>query len=1134
MSHHICGCYYIRPVSWAYPQRYYLPQVSVKAHTSILATTSRTILTQNFVNPSDCKGIKELRYTFPLYDGVTVVGFTCRIGDRVIVGEVKEKDKARAVYKAAVESGQTAGLLEQLPDASDVFTTTIGNVPPGATILVDITYLGELKHDAEVDGIRFIIPTSISPRYGSYPGEMAKSDHNPVISKGFEVTVDATLGEGSWIREMRSPSHPIAVSVGTTSKAPNADPQSNKASATLSLGSAELAENFVLQIVAKETSIPKAILESHPTIPGQRALMATLVPKFALPSQRPEIVFVCDRSGSMSGSNIVSLRNALKVFLKSLPVGVKFNICSFGSRYTFLWKKSQAYSQTTLEEAMNHVDTMGADYGGTEMFEPIKETLKRRYSDMSLEVFLVTDGEIWDQQRLFSFLNEEIITKKAPIRVFTLGIGSGASSALIEGVARAGNGFAQTVGNNEKLDGKVVRMLKGSLSPHINDYTIDIKYGADPETDDEEFELIERVMDSLKIHVDGSDDKGAPASEKSKNDFTKLTNLIKKPISLFDTSADVDAENPKPKAEDGQDKYSHLPAIESPRLLQAPNAIPPLFAFSRTSVYLLMSPNGAQKPIKSVVLRGTSSEGPLELEIPVQTLEAPGETIHQLAAKKAVHELEQGRGWLYDAKDEAGKLIKDKFPGRFDEMVEREAVRLGVQFQVSGKFCSFVAVEKKVKSLDAQGEFKMDKEVEKEYDFVDDDDQTLADGGPSSNARRNINAIIERGGRMDSLSATSVRSASLASNAKSAGFGSSFRGASSSSRSVSSRSASSRRAAPTAQAWGAVSPPPPPGASSFGSSAARFQAAPPPAQSYATAQAYGAVPPPPPSGAPRFSPAMGTFGPQSPVQQVQQQQMQQQQMQHQQAMMMTTPGSHGSHALQDYQMQLMLLKQQNSKRLHMARQEESNMQTSGGPIRLEEASPALDMDIDDLVEDPATAGMDQDRDLCFDVPRHQFVDVEGEVEKKESEFDEECLMPQVESMESMRKFRARGEPLPKHLAPKPPSAAAPSAPRSSAKPSPPKDPLQALVELQTFEGFWEWSKELCAVLGADMAVIQKKLSGADKKVLATALAVRYFEVKLTGERDSWELVVEKAKGWLEMAGFGEDAKIWEDAKAVIV
>jgi uncharacterized protein with von Willebrand factor type A (vWA) domain len=183
----------------------------------------------------------------------------------------------------------------------------------------------------------------------------------------------------------------------------------------------------VVLVNAKDTGVPTAILETHPTIPNQRALMATLVPKFSLPSERPEIVFICDRSGSMSGFRINLVRSALKVFLKSLPVGVRFNICSFGSEHSVLWPKSESYTQSSLEEAVQHVESIDADMGGTKMFEPFKATFERRYKDIPLEVILLTDGQIWNQERLFSYLNTQVIESRSSIRVFTLGVGTGVS-----------------------------------------------------------------------------------------------------------------------------------------------------------------------------------------------------------------------------------------------------------------------------------------------------------------------------------------------------------------------------------------------------------------------------------------------------------------------------------------------------------------------------------------------------------------------------------------------------------------------------------------------------------------------------------------------------------------------------------
>ncbi|KAK3366793.1 von Willebrand factor type A domain-containing protein [Lasiosphaeria ovina] len=505
------------------------------------------------------------------------------------------------------------------------------------------------------------------------------------------------MPDGSNIKSIQSPSHPISVTIGNTSTgaAQGAAMSLQKASASFSLGTVELDKDFVLQIVATNTANPVAVLETHPTIPNQRALMATLVPKFSLPASRPEMVFLCDRSGSMGdGKRIPNLQAALRVFLKSLPLGVKFNICSFGSRHEFLFKKgSRSYDASSLDEAIRYVDRFAADFGGTEMYRPMEDIFKKRYADMELELFLLTDGEIWDQTSLYEMMNKYISVSKGAIRVFPLGIGSAVSHSLIEGVARAGNGFAQTVGDDEKMNNKVVRMLKASLTPHVKDYVLEVKYGREPartaeDNSDDDFEIIEKVMDALAIDVPESQTGGAEPQAGA---------VPNKPISLFDTSADTDAEMTDASLDSSAGgKYSHVPPVSEPKFLQAPFNIPPLFPFSRTSVYLLLSPETTQRTPKSVILRGTSIHGPLELEIPVTVLAEKGQTIHQLAAKKAVLELEEGRGWIYqakDAKDPNGKLLKDKFQGRFSDMVEREAVRLGVTFQVGGKWCSFVAVE---------------------------------------------------------------------------------------------------------------------------------------------------------------------------------------------------------------------------------------------------------------------------------------------------------------------------------------------------------------------------------------------------------------------------------------------------------
>lgn len=61
----------------------------------------------------------DTKYTFPLDESAAVCGFECELEDKLLIGEVKEKQEARAEYNAAIARGETAALLEQ--DKPDVY-----------------------------------------------------------------------------------------------------------------------------------------------------------------------------------------------------------------------------------------------------------------------------------------------------------------------------------------------------------------------------------------------------------------------------------------------------------------------------------------------------------------------------------------------------------------------------------------------------------------------------------------------------------------------------------------------------------------------------------------------------------------------------------------------------------------------------------------------------------------------------------------------------------------------------------------------------------------------------------------------------------------------------------------------------
>ena len=53
-----------------------------------------------------------------------------------------------------------------------------------------------------------------------------------------------------------------------------------------------------------------------------------------------EYLFLLDRSYSMDGTRIVKAKEALLLFLKSLPQESYFNVVSFGNKHKFLFEQS--------------------------------------------------------------------------------------------------------------------------------------------------------------------------------------------------------------------------------------------------------------------------------------------------------------------------------------------------------------------------------------------------------------------------------------------------------------------------------------------------------------------------------------------------------------------------------------------------------------------------------------------------------------------------------------------------------------------------------------------------------------------------------------------------------------------------
>ncbi|CAI8029551.1 von Willebrand factor A domain-containing protein 5A [Geodia barretti] len=437
-----------------------LKSVSVDAQVRGFVMGLRSTLTYSNDSPDPV----EVLFRFPVEKSHAVVGLTAVIDGRKIAAQVREKEEARAQYDDAIASGLSAALAEE--KSGDIFSIALGNLPPGKDAQIQLQLVGELGVDAE-GGVRFSLPSTLKPRYtptGStdplapVPAgeeEQVKSGTVSAVS-WFHLTVEGADG----VAVVTSPTHSITVT-------PN---DANQLDVRLSK---ELDSDLVILVKTKEPHAPKAIVEGGEEKKGSfmssTTVMLNFFPSFPEIEAACEFIFLVDRSGSMRGSYIKSARETLVLFLKSLPQGNYFNIMGFGSSYTSLFPNPVPYDKKHLEKAIKHAQGMEADLGGTELLRPLQHIFETKpRSGYARQVFVLTDGSVSNTDACI----QEMRSNLKNARCFTFGIGSGASSALVNGLATAGNGAAEFVKEGERMQPKVIRSLKRALQPAITDVSV--------------------------------------------------------------------------------------------------------------------------------------------------------------------------------------------------------------------------------------------------------------------------------------------------------------------------------------------------------------------------------------------------------------------------------------------------------------------------------------------------------------------------------------------------------------------------------------------------------------------------------------------------------------------------------------
>lgn len=99
------------------------------------------------------------------------------------------------------------------------------------------------------------------------------------------------------------------------------------------------------------------------------------------------------------------------------------------------------YDSKSQQAALNHIDTMLADHGGTNIVQPLKMAQEWPSNRQNKRVFLLTDGHV----RSVDAVVEQAKEYAEQVRVFTFGLGSGCDTILVRRTAEGGRGTASIV-----------------------------------------------------------------------------------------------------------------------------------------------------------------------------------------------------------------------------------------------------------------------------------------------------------------------------------------------------------------------------------------------------------------------------------------------------------------------------------------------------------------------------------------------------------------------------------------------------------------------------------------------------------------------------------------------------------------
>ena len=425
------------------------PLETTRVHGDVTGIVSSVSVTQVFRNPFE--HAIEAVYAFPLPHRASVYDMTIRTGDRRIRARIQRRNEARINYERAKTDGRLAALFEQERD--NIFVQSVANVLPGESVEITLRYFHAIETRWGVYEV--VIPTVVGPRFDGVGSSPMPSE----MRAGHEIAIGLTLSPASIVRDVSSPTHAVDIE------------SSADGHVTVSLEPHDTIPNkdFVLRYRLADDETELVTLPYRVNGDGCFLMMIQPERRLVRTDAPREIIFVVDSSGSMSGTPLTQVKEAMTYALYQLGPQDRFQILRFSNTVERFAPSPVDGTPARVLAGVSYVEGLTAG-GGTILLDGVREAFEQPPDPERLRVIaFMTDGYIGNEASVLQYIGATLRDE----RIFGFGVGSAPNRHLLDGMAEFGGGHTEYVLPRDPPTRAMERFLDTLRRPILEDLRID-------------------------------------------------------------------------------------------------------------------------------------------------------------------------------------------------------------------------------------------------------------------------------------------------------------------------------------------------------------------------------------------------------------------------------------------------------------------------------------------------------------------------------------------------------------------------------------------------------------------------------------------------------------------------------------